>query len=401
MTIAMPYTRTHPWLRFTADFDQATPQFWMMLGECAAKCAAMAQFPLRPGTSKKLAELHTARAVHAITSVESWRLSEDEVRGLLSGRHTLPPSRDYLRREVENVLTVYRHITSETAVGGRIALTLENLGIFNRAVLHGLELEPGVVPGQLREHALGEGAHRGVPPQDCKFVLERLCEWLNGTAFRAPDGFDPHSPVLAIPKAVIAHLYLLWILPFGAGNRRTARLVEVMMLANAGLPAPALHLLSVHYNQTRDEYARRLEAAGPKRGGVVPFIEYALRGFLDEIDAQLSALWRQQQDMTWWNFIYETFRDKTRPSDHRKKRLVLDLAAQEQLVPVNRLAHLSPRVAESYANRTSRTLARDIDDLIEMGLVVRTDAGVRARKEAVMAFLRPQPKAASGKRPAG
>lgn len=55
----------------------------------------------------------------------------------------------------------------------------------------------------------------------------------------------------AIFKAVVAHLYLAWIHPVGDGNGRTARLVEFQILLSSGVPSPAAHLLSNHYNQTR------------------------------------------------------------------------------------------------------------------------------------------------------
>src|SRR5680860_933902 len=62
---------------------------------------------------------------------------------------------------------------------------------------------------------------------------------------------------LAIVKAIVAHLYLAWIHPFGDGNGRTARLVELQILLAAGFPVPACQLLSSHYNQTRAEYYRQ------------------------------------------------------------------------------------------------------------------------------------------------
>jgi hypothetical protein len=72
--------------------------------------------------------------------------------------------------------------------------------------------------------------------------------------------------VYAILKAMVAHLYLAWTHPFGDGNGRTARLIEFHILLSAGVPSPAAHLFSNHYNQTRAEYYRQLDRAS-KSGG--------------------------------------------------------------------------------------------------------------------------------------
>ena len=57
-----------------------------------------------------------------------------------------------------------------------------------------------------------------------------------------------HATAYAILKAIFAHLYLVWIHPFGDGNGRTARLLEFHILTAASLPYPVTHLLS-NYSQ--------------------------------------------------------------------------------------------------------------------------------------------------------
>ncbi len=80
----------------------------------------------------------------------------------------------------------------------------------------------------------------------------------------------------------MAHLYIAWIHPFGDGNGRTARFLEVKILLRAGIPTVAAHLLSNHYNATRSAYYRQLQRASASGGYVAPFIQYALQGFIDE-----------------------------------------------------------------------------------------------------------------------
>jgi Fic family protein len=62
---------------------------------------------------------------------------------------------------------------------------------------------------------------------------------------------------MALMKAILTHLYIAWIHPFGDGNGRTARLAELQILLAAGMPMPASHLLSNHYNTTRTDLYRQ------------------------------------------------------------------------------------------------------------------------------------------------
>ena len=113
-------------------------------------------------------------------------------------------------------------------------------------------------------------------------------QWLNGSDF-APT--EDKRLVYAILKAIIAHLHLSWIHPFGDGNGRVARLLEFQILIGAGVPAASAHLLSNHYNLTRSEYYRQLDRASATGGNVVPFVSYAVRGFLDGLKQQIDVIW--------------------------------------------------------------------------------------------------------------
>ena len=44
-------------------------------------------------------------------------------------------------------------------------------------------------------------------------------------------------------------------------------------------------------------------------------------------------------------------------------------------------------MAESYANKTDKTVKRDLNFLVETGLVVKAEGGYRARIEQMVAFL--------------
>jgi len=104
-----------------------------------------------------------------------------------------------------------RDLTACNGIGERLrfgdtALTVERICEFNRQVLDKLTLEENVVPGEVRNHSVLVGnVYRGAPAEDGGFLLERLCGWLAGEDFVAPEGMEM---VYAIIKAVVAHLYL-------------------------------------------------------------------------------------------------------------------------------------------------------------------------------------------------
>ena len=70
---------------------------------------------------------------------------------------------------------------------------------------------------------------------------------------------------------------------------------------------------------------------------------------------------------------------------------MLDLLQEKGLdpVPIPELRHVTARMAEAYAGKTLKTIQRDVDMLIRMGLAVKTEEGVRAKLETMLAFLPP------------
>ncbi len=382
------YEKTHPWITFRANLGRAEAPLWLDLGEIASKCEHLANAALQPEVARKLHEVFLAKGAAATTAIEGNTLSEAQVLQLVRGELKLPPSQAYLQQEVDNIIRacndIARVITGpeETPV-----LTAELICDYNRRVLENLERGEDVVPGKVRSHQVVVGSvYRGAPPEDCDFLLQRMCEWLNGPDFEPPA--DQFRLPFAVIKAVLAHLYLAWIHPFGDGNGRTARLVEFHILLAARLPLPAAHLLSDHYNRTRAEYYRQLDAASKSGGEVLPFIRYACAGLVDGLRRQIEDVRQQQWLVAWENYVHDVFRHH-RPSETNKRQrdLVLALGAQEGFVEVSRIPDLSPQVARAYARLTPKAIQRDLNEAAKTGLVERQHGKVRARREIILAFL--------------
>jgi len=381
------FERTHPWIKFSVDLRRADSLLWTLLGECQSKCEHIAGVPLRPDTARDLFQVYLAKGIMATTAIEGNPLTEGQVRQHLEGKLQLPPSKEYLAQELDNIIYGCNLILDEIKSAEQPAVSVSRITELNRIVLDKLTLEEEVVPGKIRNHDVSVARYKGAPHEDCGYLLGQLCDWLNSDTFAGQPGL---VIVYALIKAILAHLYLVWIHPFGDGNGRTARLVEFQILISSGVPAPSAHLLSNHYNQTREEYYRQLDHASRSGGEVIDFIRYAITGFAEGLRSQVEKIREQQWDVTWRNFVHEAFKNKTSPGGSRQKHLVLDLSVRGVPLKLEELSEVSPRVAAAYARKTKKTLPRDIRELIAMGLLVKEKNKYRAKMEIILAFLPPK-----------
>ena len=394
------YEETHPWIDFSVDLRGLQPHDWLLLGEARSKCEHTAGVPLLPDVARQLHRVSLIKGAAATTAIEGNTLTEDEVGDRVDGIKRLPASREYLGVEVDNVVAAYNMIVSELAEGERHALTPVRIKQMNSRVLDGLELEDGVVPGQVRTHDAGVPGYRGAPAGECEHLLERLCAWLESDDFRHED--DAWAFCLVCVRAVIAHLYIEWIHPFGDGNGRTGRLVEYQLLLASGfVPSPAAHLLSNHYNLTRPRYYRALDEARQKGSGELAFVRYAMEGFVDGLREQLSMIREQQMAVMWRDYVYERlragYRNVSSAPAVRVRELVLALS---EPTARSRMTQLSPGVAKLYATASQKTLTRDLQAMEALGLVVRDGELFRPKRESLLSFLPLQaPRDASGQPP--
>jgi Fic family protein len=381
------YEETHPWIDFSFDLRGLQPHDWMLLGEARSKCEHIAGVPLLPEVAGHLHRVALIKGAAATTAIEGNTLSEEEVGDRVDGIRRLSASREYLGIEVDNVVAAYNMIVSELEDGELQPLIPSRIRQMNSLVLQGLELEHGVVPGQVRTHVAGVPGYRGAPAEECDYLLERLCEWLESDDFRHAD--EAWAFCLGCVRAVIAHLYIEWIHPFGDGNGRTGRLVEYQLLLASGfVPSPAAHLLSNHYNLTRPKYYTALDQARQRDSGELAFVRYALEGFVEGLREQLSMIWDQQMAVMWRDYVHDRIRDGFRNDSStpavRARELVLALSEPTER---SRMTRLSPEVARLYATTSQKTLTRDLQAVEALGLVVREGERFRPKTESLLSFL--------------
>ena len=382
------YEESHPWITFEAtDFNDLTRKQWMLLGEAKSKCEHLAGTPLQPVVARQLYDLTLVKSAQATTAIEGNSLTEEQVAGIYRGTFKAPPSRAYQEREVKNVIDTLDMIEDQVKKGHTPQITPKLICDFNRQVLDGTEYESNVIPGTVRDYSVVVGAYRGAPAEDCTYLLEQLAEWLEGEAFKSGDPEIQFA--LVITSAIYAHLYIAWIHPFGDGNGRTARLLEFLILARCGMvPVPTAHLLSNHYNLTRDQYYRELGKAS-RTSKATELLGYATQGLVDGIQEQIESVREQQFSVAWTDYVHETMGQfVSSPTKDRQRSLVLAMPS-EQVVQLSDLPRLTPELAALYAKTGARTLNRDLNRLRDVGLMVKEPQGWKSNEEIMKAFLPP------------
>lgn len=370
------------WITFNIDLRRIPWQSWVRLGECVARCDYMKTVPLKPGVRDQLHLIYLAKGVHATTAIEGNTLTEEQVRSVIEKQVKLPPSKEYLEQEVQNIIDACNELGKEIASGHFGNMTVKRICDFNRRVLaNGVPHAEKAVPGEFRQHNVMVGnVYRAPDAQKVPDMMESFCRWMNSEAFQ-----NKNMPVhFAILKAVIAHLYIAWIHPFGDGNGRVARLLEFAILLSSSIPSPAAHLLSNHYNATRAEYYSQLDKAS-KINDPTSFFDYAIQGFYDGLEEQLKYVQEHITDVCWREYIYERFH-QIGVGEVIKRRRELALRIAEHRNPLDKKS-LMLLMSKEYAGKTPKTLMRDLNELEEHQLIIRKADKYTANKNLILTYL--------------
>lgn len=360
-----------------------------MLGEAESKCQHIVGAALPPLVAQEISAVYLAKGAHASTAIEGNTLSEDEVHQLVLGQRTQPASREYLENEVQNVIDVLTEIDRALQEGRRMRLDMPRLKELNQMVLQGTEHEPNAVPGEFREHSVGVPSYRAVPAGDIEILVDRLLNWVERIS-TGSDITDQNRFAQSVIGAIIAHVYLAWIHPFGDGNGRTARLVEAQILARSGkVPLPAINLLSDHYNRTRQKYFRAFDEARENRD-LSSFIEYAVAGLLDGLREHVAHIRETQLDVAWRNYIYEIMGRQVDGESRRRRRDIVLALGRGSAVNRADITTINADLRRAFAKRGDKTLTRDLNYLQQLELIRRPSRSlVEANWRLMEAFLPP------------
>ena len=360
-----------------------------MLGQSESIVQAISSAPIKPEYRKLLLAVSLRKGAQATTAIEGNTLSEEEVARIDEGEK-LPPSKEYLQIEVRNVIDALNQIRTEVIAQDKtFILSCELIERFNHFVGKDLGEHFQGMPGKFRAsgHNVVVGTYRPPLGEDVAPLMLRFCEWMKET-FRHKEGKQSFPE--QVLQAIVAHVYLAMIHPFGDGNGRTARLIEFYILLRAGLPDIASHILSNHYNDTRQEYYRQLDLCVRERD-LSGFIKYAVLGFRDGLRGVLDFVQKNLLEMSWHKFIYDVLDSKkatgkSRAIVKRRRTLALQFPVDRWHTPDD-LVVSSGILAKEYARLSSTTLMRDLAELERLELIVKDKDKFKGNIEIMHGYM--------------
>ncbi len=184
--------------------------------------------------------------------------------------------------------------------------------------------------------------------------MKRFLQWFN-----APPSTDP------VLKAGVAHLWFVTIHPFEDGNGRIARAIADMALARSDGTKDRFYSMSSQIEAERKEYYRVLEAT--QRGGldISRWLEWFLKCLnraIEKADEDLAAVLNKAK---LWQRV------NMKPVNERQQTVINRmLNGFEGFLTTSKYARL--------AKCSSDTALRDIQELLDRGILVRNPSGGRS-----------------------
>lgn len=230
---------------------------------------------------------------------------------------------------------------------------LQDLGTYRRAA------QPmQIVSGPLHEprvHFEAPPAH-AVPKQMGQFM-----EWFARTA---PSG---QTPLPALTRAGIAHLYFVSIHPFEDGNGRLARALAEKALSE-GFGQPTLIALSLIINRGRKSYYERLEHSSRQN---------EITGWLVYFATTILAAQAEAQRLVDFIIAKTKFYDRLRGQLNERQEKALARLMREG--PDGFQGGLSAKNYIAITTASRATATRDLQDLVAKGALTQTGERKGAR----------------------
>jgi Fic family protein len=192
------------------------------------------------------------------------------------------------------------------------------------------------------------------PAQRLEAEMVRFLEW-----FELSTGGDP------LVHAGLAHLWLVTLHPFDDGNGRIARAVGDMALARAEGSSQRFYSLSAQIQRERKDYYEMLERTQKGTMDVTPWLAWFLGCLLRAIEGAEASLSAVLGKSRFWQRWAET------PLNERQIKLVNRLLDGFE-------GKLTSSKWASMAKCSPDTALRDINELVALGVLKKSDAGGRS-----------------------
>ncbi len=298
------------------------------------------------------------------SEIEGEKLDADQVRSSVARRLGIdigglqPPDR-HVEGVVEMMLDATQRydqpLTAERLFGWHASLFPTGRSGMHRITV-GAWRDDSAAPMQVVSGPVGrERVHFEAPAADrLEQEMRRFLEWFNGDAAMEP-----------VMKAALAHLWFVTIHPFDDGNGRIARAIADMALARSERSSQRFYSMSAEIREERGEYYGILERTQKATMDVTVWMEWFLGCLSRAIDGAQAALSSVIEKARYW----EKLRDV--PLNERQRSMINRmLDGFEGKLTTSKWAALT--------KSSSDTALRDIQVLVERGVLVRNPGGGRS-----------------------
>ena len=298
------------------------------------------------------------------SEIEGEKLDADQVRSSVARRlgldvGGLQPADRHVEGVVEMMLDATQRyeqpLTAERLFGWHASLFPTGRSGMHRITV-GAWRDDRTAPMQVVSGPVGrERVHFEAPAAErLEEEMRRFLEWFNTDA--TPE------PVL---KAALAHLWFVTIHPLDDGNGRIARAIADMALARSEGSSQRFYSMSAQIREERGEYYGILERTQKGTLDVTPWMEWFLGCLTRAIEGAQTALAGVIEKARYW----EKLRDV--PLNERQRSVVNRmLEGFEGKLTTSKWAALT--------KSSTDTALRDIQQLVERGVLVRNQAGGRS-----------------------
>jgi Fic family protein len=305
------------------------------------------------------------------SEIEGEKLDADQVRSSVARRlgidiGGLQPADRHVEGVVEMMLDATQHyddrLTAERLFGWHASLFSTGRSGMHRITV-GAWRDDRTAPMQVVSGPVGrERVHFEAPAAGrLEVEMQRFLEWFNGDAAMEP-----------VLKAALAHLWFVTIHPFDDGNGRIARAIADLSLARSEGSSQRFYSMSAQILEERGEYYGILERTQRGTMDVTAWMEWFLGCLTLAIEGAQAALSGVIDKARYW----EKLRDV--PLNERQ-RLVINklLEGFEGKLTTSKWAALT--------KSSTDTALRDIQQLVERGVLVRNAAGGRSTSYSLAA----------------
>lgn len=335
------------------------------------------KMPMLPQIIDKIQEKVLVSSIYSTNTIEGGKFSQEETEQILK------TSPQLIQKSEEKRLTnlkqainwVKQHSLPQLMPNGGQIITLQDILHLHDLVSQQVD-EINNPPRLFRNNqpsqktVVGNAAHGGTyrPPKclaDIEYLMCAWLEWLNSPALLAQS---------ALIRASLAHYYFEIIHPFWDGNGRTGRLLEMLILEQAGYRFSSSAIWQ-HYQENLHQYfslfnhCRKL-ADKKEPFAYQDFIDFMLEGMLNTI----NELHDQGNDLIRFLLYKNALNDAKNNKTLSERQFQLIELYMTFLT--NNATTLSPSelykkpiIQTLFYGKSERTYFRDIEKIVKMGFL--------------------------------